>query len=222
MGYARNTKIAIDSVPMDEQGNPLPVEMSTMPGKVAHIDDNGEKQLVDGAKVIAKLETKAITIESANIGRQINICPGAKLTISIEDAPNGQQCPPTMCLGEVVLAKNKIYELEYCTDPIQGWTIADRSDPKNPSARTTCYPEGVRNQKELIELILSHESFYKCPFVRSNIVYPIEVQHKMDMEALLARETALLERKKLVEEQFKKQEAALEKARKALEKKEIK
>lgn len=220
MAYAKNTRIVIDSLPMNEQGEPInDLKLSGVPGKVEFIGEDGVKQVIDGIKTVTQVESKVITIKSANIGRQINICPGAKLSLSIDDAPNGQQCPITMCLGEIVLAKGKVYELEYCNDPIVGWTIADRSDPKQPNLRVTCYPEGIRNQKELIELILSHESFYNCPFVRHTIIYPAEIQHKMDMDALLSREAALLERKKAVEEQFKKQEAALDKAKKTLEKK---
>lgn len=204
--------IKIESIPMDENGQPRIGEVSGVPGKVRVIDADGTRE-VDGVRVKTTMEEKSIVIRSANIGKVIDMFPGTKLTLYLTDALNGQQCPPTMCLGEVVLVKDKVYELEYDNLPINGWTVRDRSDVKNPNAKQLCYPEGIRNQKELMDLILGHESTFTCPFAKWHLTYPEEVQEKMDMDALDTREKALAERKAEVEKKFKKQEEELQKER---------
>jgi hypothetical protein len=202
----------MEALPLDGNGNPILDNLSAVPGKITVIDEDGKRE-IDGLRVQAKMEEKEIHIRSANVGKVIDVFPGSKLTLYIKDAINGQICPPTLCLGETVLVKDKVYELEYDTIPINGWTIRDRSDVKNPNAKQLCYPEGIRNQKELMDLILGHESTFTCSFVRMQLTHPPEIQRDMDLAALDQREAALLERRAAIEAKLAQQEKELKKER---------
>lgn len=208
--------IRIESLPLDENGQPVLETSRGVPGKVKLINDKGQVSEVDGLRVAAKTETRSIKVKSSHVGKIVDICEGSKLIISVTDAPNGQQCPSSLIVGSVVFLKDQVYELNYSKDPIKGWTIRDRSDVKNPNAKSSCYPEGINDQKELIELLLEQSATHECPFVRYHIEYPAEVQHKLDMEQLVAREEALAERRKAVEQQLAKQAEVIEKKRKEI------
>lgn len=211
-------EIIIESLPLDEQGRPILKHLPGEKGKITILDKDGTRE-IDGVRVKTELETKIIKLGSSNIGRVIDICEGSKFRISLGDAVNGQVCPGTMALGEVVLVKGKLYELEYTDIPVVGWVKRDISQ-KDPNAKVQCYPDHIRTQKQLIDLILSHENIYTCPFAKWNIEYPPHIQDKLDMESLERREQALKEKKLAVEAQFLKEEKELKK-RKDMKVKEI-
>lgn len=214
-----NNEIKIESVPLDPQGMPIVKHLPGERGKITLIDKDGSRE-VEGVRVKTEMETKVVKLGSANVGRLVDICEGSKFRISLGDSVAGQVCPSTMILGEVVLVKGKLYELEYSDKPIEGWTKRDISQ-KDPNAKVKCYPEHIQNQKQLIDLILSHESLYSCPFAKWNIEYPPHIQDKLDMEALERSEAALKEKRAAIEAQFLKEEKAL-KERKSKKEKEIK
>lgn len=201
-------KLKVESLPSDIHGCKLE-NVRGVPGKVQHVNEDGTIERVDGMVVQADMDVKIIEFRDPKMnGKTVELCSGAKFTLNLIDIM-GQICPDLLCLGEVVVAKGKEYKLVYEDIPIEGWTIRDRSDTKNPNAKQTCYPEGIKTQKDLMELLISHEAIHLCPFANWRIEYPAEVQERMDMDALEVREKALEERKAAIKKEFERQESLL-------------
>jgi len=209
------SKIEIESLPCDDRGCKLSNIRST-PGKVQFVNEKGEVEKVEGRRVEVDMDVKVIELRDSKVGRVVELCEGCVFTLVIDDA-GGQVCPPLLSLGDIVVVKGVSYTLRYENIEIEGWTIRDRANINNPNAKLCCYPEGIKTQKQLMDLILGHESLFKSPFVRWNITYPVEVQERMDMEALEIREKALEERRAKIKKEFEKQTTILKNQRKELE-----
>jgi hypothetical protein len=205
----QNNEIFVESLPLSESGMPQVVHKPGKPGKVKVIDEDGTR-IVERIIPDFEKEFKLVKLQSANVGRLVEIFPGSKFKIILGRASNGQECPIIYCLGLVVLESNKEYELVYEDIPIEGWTVRDCSKlAQDPNAETLCYPKGIKTQKLLIDTILRHESIYNCPFAYWSLEHPPEIQDQLDMRQLEVRETALEEKRKAMQEAFKKQEAKL-------------
>jgi hypothetical protein len=210
---AQNNEVTIESLPLTEAGMPKFNTKSPIPGKVKVVDKEGSRE-VDGLISQTELEQKKIIIKNANIGRIVELYPGTKLSLMVTDAATGVECPIVCCLGNVVLERNIEYTAEYEDIPIEGWMIRDCSKlATDPNAVVPCYPRGIKTQKQLIEVIFKHESLYNSAFARWTLKYPEEIQERMDMEHLEARERALEEEKARVKETLAQKEKQLLEAR---------
>lgn len=210
---ARN-QIQVESLPSDLKGCKLD-GVDTYPGKVSHLNEHGVIEKVDGLCVEAKMDVRVYELRDPRCGRIIELYDGTKFRLTLQDI-QGQICPSMMCLGEITVAKGKEYTLTYCDDPIEGWTIRDRSVRDNPNAKQLCYPEGIKTQRQLMDLILEHEAIHACSFADWSLEYPPEIQSRMDMEQLEMREKSLAEKQSSAKKEFERQQALLKAEREKL------
>lgn len=194
--------------------------------------DEGGQPILEGVRrdrggklIVGSSEVTVVKIESAIKGNSFEIFNGTKMIISVTDALDGTICPPIVILGEVVLMKGKEYNLTYdiTLHVDETWRKIDiLSRLSSKLEYTLLYPPHIKTQKELMDLILRHESISTSPFVRLKFEHPIEIQEQLDIEALVTREAGLAERRKKAEEEFKRQELQIEKDKKKLTKKQAK
>ncbi len=215
--------IEVESLPLDANGEPILSDVTTKHSdSVQHITENGTTKERGNKIVVGNMDVKSIKIESANIGKTFDVYEDSILHISVGDAVNGQICPTSVILGEVVLSKGKNYQLVYNKSlPIdESWTTIDRVTRGGISGEMIpIYPVHIKNQAGLMNLILGHESISTSPFVKMRLEHPVEIQEKLDIEALVTREKSLLERKEKAAAEFKLMEKKLEDDKRKLEEK---
>jgi hypothetical protein len=213
--------IEIESLPMDANGEPMMGNVITRTSnEVQHITEDGVVKERGQKIVVENTVKKVIIIDSAIVGKTYDVYEGTKMIIGVNDAPNGQICPNSVILGQIVLFKDKVYELIYDKNlPIdETWMTVDRVTKGGVSGEMVhLYPKHLKNQAELMNVILSHECISTSPFVRLKLEHPVEIQETLDIEALITREKALLERQKKAQDEFKKQEEKIKKDREELE-----
>lgn len=206
-----NQPIKVETFQVDSMGNPII-------GEVTSISAAGGSRILQNSNALVK----EYRVRSAHIGKTMTTYEGTKLFISVGDSPSGQSCPTKVILGEIVLGKGKIYELT--NDPKlpidESWTVFNPGSIRGIGEEMVpIYPRHMKNQAQLMNLILSHESISTSPFVRIRFEHPPEIQDQLDLDDLLNREKSLLERQKKMEEEFKLQELKLESERKKLKSK---
>jgi len=207
---AKNT-VEIKNVRFDENGEPQFDEVTNKLGDVRMPDGKGGVTIDKGQRAEVTLQTKTIQIESGLLGKDVvKKYPNSRLTIWASDMAN-QNCPESLLVGHVVLVKNKQYELVYAPIPIEGWTTKDVAKPTDPSAQTTLYPDHIKSQDKLMDLILSHLAVHGSPFVSWTLEHPPEIQAELDLKQLETEQESLEERERLAQEKFLKEKALLEK-----------
>jgi len=215
--------IEVESLPLDANGEPVLSDVTTKHSdSVQHITENGTTKERGNKIVVGNMDVKSIRIETANIGKTFDVFEDSILHLSVGDAVNGQICPTSVILGEIVLSKGKNYQLTYNKNlPIdESWTTIDRVTRGGISGEMILiYPAHVKNQAALMNLILSHESISTSSFVKMRLEHPVEIQEKLDIEALIVRENSLKERKEKAATEFKLMEKKLEEEKKKLEEK---
>lgn len=206
-------RIAIDKTTHYPERNSYSIETI----KKAIIDPlTGERREIETYKPITNA-TKSIRPEPvvSEIDVKLPLYPGSKLRLSIS---NSLKSTSRYIIGDLVLIKGRIYELEYSDKPINEilTNIPDVA-PLTPTLNQL-FPNGTsvyskftyKTQKQLLDHLKKQQALYS-PNISFELIHPADVQARLQTNTKANLKAILEEKKRKDQEEYEKIQAQIEK-----------